>query len=176
MLRAPRRCEHELGRAIVRTRLPHDLCPARALRGRCRHGVRAKVRGRWRCDDHVRAGRDATHDRTTRSRARASAARRLRRGSAAEERLVQPGNRPGASDRRNGRRLSSFAHASAHAGRNTRRVPAGAPRTPPRRDRRAVRSAGPAVGRTDGPAQAFAQIIAAPVADPAASGRFGQRG
>jgi len=138
------------------------LCQARALRARCRHGVLAKELGSGRGDRHVRARCDAIDHGAPRSRARPSAAGGVRRGSAAEKRLVQPGNRPGTAHHRNGCRLSQPAHARAHACCNTRRVPAGASRTSPRSDRYSVRSAGPAVGRTCGSAQALAQIVAAP--------------
>ena len=169
------RCEHELGRAAVRAGMPHDLREARALRGRGRHGVRAKERRRGRRDRHVRAGRDATDHGATRGRARSPAAGGVRRGSAAEERLVQPGNRPGAAHHCDGRRLSPPAHARAHAGRGTRCIPAGAPRTPAGGDRHSVRSAGPALGRAGESAEALARTAAAPFADAAASRRRGER-
>ena len=175
MFCSSRGCEHELGRALVRGGMPHGLCQARALRARCRHGVLAKELGSGRGDRHVRARCDAIDHGAPRSRARPSAAGGVRRGSAAEKRLVQPGNRPGTAHHRNGCRLSQPAHARAHACCNTRRVPAGASRTSPRSDRYSVRSAGPAVGRTCGSAQALAQIVAAPLADSAASRRRGQR-
>ena len=155
--------------------MPHDLCPARALRARVCHGVRAKERGRRRGDRHLRARCDPTDHRPARGRARSPAAGGVRRGSAAEERLVQPGNRPGAAHHGHGRRLSPPAHARAHAGRGTRRLRAGAARTPAGGDRRAVRSAEPALGRSGGSAAALARTVAASFADAAASRRCGER-
>ena len=111
-----------------------------------------KTRGRGRGDRHLRARCDPTDHRPARGRARSPAAGGVRRGSAAEERLVQPGDRPGAAHHGHGCCLSPLAHARAHAGRGTRRLPAGAARTPAGGDRRAVRSAEPAVGRSGGSA------------------------
>ena len=176
MLRAPRGCEHELGRAVVRAGMPHGLREARALRAGGGHGVRAKEPGRWNRDRHLRAGCDATDHCATRGGARPPAAGGVCRGSAAEKRLVQPGNRPGAAHHGHRRCLSPAAHARTHAGRGTRRIPAGAPRTPAGGDRRAVRSAEPAVGRKAGSAQALARAVAAPLADAAASAGCGERG
>src|SRR6266702_4569179 len=175
MFCASRGCEHELGRALVRGRMPHGLCQARALRARCRHGVLAKELGSGRGERHVRARCDAIDHGAPGGGARPSAAGGVRRGSAAEKRLVQPGNRPGAARHRDGCRLSPLAHARAHACCGTRRIPAGAPRTPARGDRCSVRSAGPALGRTGGSAEALARAVAAPFTDAAASRRRGRR-
>ena len=175
MFRAPRGCEHELGRAVVRAGMPHGLCQARALRARGGHGVRAKERRRGSRDRHVRARCDATDHCATRGRARSPAAGSVRWGSAAEERLVQPGNRPGTTHHCDGCYLSPIAHARTHACRGTRRIPGGAPRTPARGDRRSVRSAESALGRTGGSAEALARTVAASFANATASRRCGQR-
>src|SRR6267142_1785398 len=145
--------------------MPHDLCQARALRARGRHGVRAKELGRGRGDRHVRPRCDTTDHRAPGGGACPSAAGGVRRRSAAEKRLVQPGDRSGAARHRDGCRVSPLAHARTHACGHTRRIPAGAPRTSARGDRCSVRSAEPALGRTGGSAQALARAVAAPVAD-----------
>ena len=127
--------------------MPHGLRAARALRARRRHGLRAKDRRRGRGDRDLRARRDAIDHRAARGRARPPAGGGVRRRSAAEERLVQPGDRPGAAHHGDGRRLPPPAPARAHAGRGARRVPAGAPRAAAGGDRHSVRPAGPALGR-----------------------------
>ena len=144
----------------------HEHCALAAAMAYAR-----KSRRRGRGDRHLRARRDATDHGAARGRARAPAAGGVRRRSAAEERLVQPGDRPGADHHRDGRRLSPPAHARAHAGRGTRRIPAGAPRAPAGGGRHSVRPAGPALGRTGESAEALARAAAAPVADSAASRR-----
>ena len=156
--------------------MPHGLREARALRARRRHGVRAQERRRGRGDRDLRARRHAIDHRPPRGRARAPARGGVRRRSAAEKRLVQPGNRPGAAHRRDGRRLPPAAHAGTHAGRDPRRLPAGAPRTPAGGGRHSVRPAGPAVGRAGESPHALAQAAAAPLADSAASRRREKRG
>ena len=176
MLCPARGCQHELGLASVRGGLSHGVCPARALRARCRHGVLAKEPGCGRGDRDLRARCDAIDHGASRSGAGPSADCGVCGGAAAEERLVQPGNRPGTAHNRNRGRVSQPAHARAHACCSARRVLAGASRTSPSDNRHSFRPAGPALGWSRRFAHALAQTVAAAFADSAASRRCGRRG
>ncbi len=162
---------------LAEARLPDDLCPARALRGRGGHGLCAQDgRGRRR-DGHLRARPHAVDDGVAGGGAGAPAAGGPRGRGAARGGVVQSGHRPGALRDRDGRGLP---RAPPCAGGCRRRCA-----TPSfRRGASGARScwACPSTCRTsDGPGPtdlpgAVARADAAPLADAAASRRPVARG